>query len=42
MTAVHTGDAFGFPAGGHTVGINGQGSSCVVDGKITEIHLSKG
>jgi predicted ester cyclase len=37
MTATHTGDAFGFPASGNPVAINGIDIMRVVDGKITEI-----
>jgi len=38
MTATHTGDAFGFPASGNPVDINGCDIMRVVDGKITEIY----
>jgi len=38
MTAIHTADAFGFPASGNPVDINGQDIMRVVDGKITEIY----
>jgi predicted ester cyclase len=38
MTATHTGDAFGFPASGNPVAINGNDIMRVVDGKITEIY----
>jgi predicted SnoaL-like aldol condensation-catalyzing enzyme len=38
MTAIHTGDAFGFAASGNSVDINGQDIMRVVDGKITEIY----
>jgi predicted ester cyclase len=38
MTATHTGDAFGFPASGNPVSINGNDIMRVVDGKITEIY----
>ncbi|MFF9773389.1 ester cyclase [Streptomyces sp. NPDC013978] len=38
MTATHTGDAFGFPASGNPVDINGQDIMRIVDGKITEIY----
>jgi hypothetical protein len=37
MTATHTGEAFGFPASGNPVAINGIDIMRVVDGKITEI-----
>lgn len=37
MTATHTGEAFGFPASGKPVAINGIDIFRVVDGKITEI-----
>jgi predicted ester cyclase len=37
MTATHTGDAFGFPASGNPVAINGNDIMRIVDGKITEI-----
>jgi predicted ester cyclase len=38
MTATHTGDAFGFPASGNEVAINGNDIMRVVDGKIAEIY----
>ncbi|MDQ1050004.1 ester cyclase [Streptomyces sp. V4I2] len=38
MTAIHTGDAFGFAASGNSVDINGQDIMRIVDGKITEIY----
>jgi predicted ester cyclase len=38
MTATHTGDAFGFPASGNPVDINGQDIMRIIDGKITEIY----
>ncbi|KUL40174.1 ester cyclase [Streptomyces regalis] len=38
MTAIHTGDPFGFPASGNPVDINGQDIMRIVDGKITEIY----
>ena len=38
MTATHTGDAFGFPASGNPVDINGCDIMRVVAGKITEIY----
>ncbi|QYX76353.1 ester cyclase [Streptomyces akebiae] len=38
MTATHTGDAFGFPASGNQVDIDGQDIMRIVDGKITEIY----
>jgi predicted ester cyclase len=38
MTATHTGDAFGVPASGNPVAINGNDIMRVVDGKITEIY----
>ncbi|MEV0173264.1 ester cyclase [Streptomyces sp. NPDC050803] len=38
MTATHTGDAFGFPASGNPVDINGQDIMRIADGKITEIY----
>ncbi|GAQ57610.1 ester cyclase [Streptomyces acidiscabies] len=38
MTAVHTGDAFGFAASGNPVDINGQDIMRIVDGKISEIY----
>ena len=38
MTATHTGDAFGFPASGNRVDIDGQDIMRIVDGKITEIY----
>ncbi|MEU1180698.1 ester cyclase [Streptomyces sp. NPDC005820] len=38
MTATHTGDAFGFPASGNPVDINGQDIMRIVDGKITELY----
>ncbi|WP_051858413.1 ester cyclase [Streptomyces cellulosae] len=38
MTGTHTGDAFGIPAGGNPVDINGTDIVRVVDGKITEIY----
>jgi predicted ester cyclase len=38
MTATHTGEAFGFPASGNPVSINGNDIMRVVDGKITEIY----
>jgi ketosteroid isomerase-like protein len=38
MTATHTADAFGFPASGNPVDIDGQDIMHVVDGKITEIY----
>jgi steroid delta-isomerase-like uncharacterized protein len=38
MTGTHTGDAFGFPASGNPVAINGNDIMRVVDGKITEIY----
>jgi len=38
MTTTHTGDAFGFPASGNPVDINGCHIMRVVDGKITEIY----
>ena len=38
MTAIHTGDAFGFAASGNPVDINGCDIMRVVDGKITEIY----
>jgi steroid delta-isomerase-like uncharacterized protein len=36
MTGTHTGDAYGFPASGNPVAINGTDILRVVDGKITE------
>lgn len=38
MTAVHTGDAFGFAASGKPVDINGQDIMRIVEGKISEIY----
>ena len=38
MTATHTGDAFGFPASGNPVSIEGNDIMRIVDGKITEIY----
>ncbi|MFF7889578.1 ester cyclase [Streptomyces sp. NPDC020794] len=38
MTGTHTGDAFGFPASGNPVDIDGQDIMRIVDGKITEIY----
>lgn len=38
MTATHTGDAFGHPASGNPVSINGNDIMRVIDGKITEIY----
>jgi predicted ester cyclase len=38
MTAIHTGDAFGFPASGNPIAIHGNDIMRVVDGKITEIY----
>ncbi|WP_307178095.1 ester cyclase [Streptomyces africanus] len=38
MTGTHTGDAFGFPASGNPVDINGQDIMRIVDRKITEIY----
>ena len=38
MTATHTGEAFGFPASGNPVDINGCDIMRVVAGKITEIY----
>jgi predicted ester cyclase len=38
MTGTHTGDAYGFPARGNPVAINGTDILRVVDGKITEIY----
>lgn len=38
MTATHTGDAFGIPASGNPVAINGNDIMRIVDGKITEIY----
>ncbi|MEU0193466.1 ester cyclase [Streptomyces afghaniensis] len=38
MTATHTGDAFGFPASGNPVDIDGQDIMRIVDGKIIEIY----
>jgi steroid delta-isomerase-like uncharacterized protein len=38
MTATHTGDAFGLPASGNPVDINGTDILRVEDGKITEIY----
>ncbi|MEU1514958.1 ester cyclase [Streptomyces sp. NPDC005811] len=38
MTATHTSDAFGFPASGNPVDINGQDIMRIADGKITEIY----
>jgi SnoaL-like polyketide cyclase len=38
ITAIHTGDAFGFPASGKPVAINGNDIMRVVNGKITEIY----
>ncbi|WP_445168546.1 ester cyclase [Mycolicibacterium sp. Dal123E01] len=38
MTATHTGAAFGFPASGNQVAIDGNDIMRVVDGKITEIY----
>ncbi|MET8981470.1 ester cyclase [Streptomyces sp. NPDC004539] len=38
MTATHTGDAFGFPASGNPVDINGQDIMRIADGKIAEIY----
>jgi hypothetical protein len=38
MTATHTGDAFGFPASGNPVAINGNDIMRVVEGKVTEIY----
>jgi predicted ester cyclase len=38
MTATHTGDAYGFPASGNPVDIDGQDIMRIVDGKIIEIY----
>jgi ketosteroid isomerase-like protein len=38
MTAIHTGEAFGFAASGNPVALNGCDIIRVVDGKITEIY----
>ena len=38
MTAIHTGDAFGYAASGNPVDINGCDIMRVVDGKISEIY----
>jgi predicted ester cyclase len=38
MTATHTGDAFGFPANGNPVAINGNDIMRIIDGKITKVY----
>jgi len=38
MTATHTGEAFGFPASGNKVDINGNDIMRIADGKITELY----